>query len=71
MCSRIATPGLADRALKNNLLCDFLKNISFSKKYQPACRLFFLQSLIPVDGFFESGLSLALDRVLMELEAQQ
>jgi hypothetical protein len=44
-------------------------NLPFSK-LQALFRLWLLQQLIPPDGRFELSLSLALDRVLIDLEAE-
>lgn len=40
-----------------------------SAKFQVFVRVFFLQILIPADGHWEPALSLALDQVLVDLEA--
>ncbi|MDO9533278.1 MAG: hypothetical protein Q7O12_14285 [Deltaproteobacteria bacterium] len=48
---------------------DFSYYSRFSAKFQASCRLFFLESLIPADGFFEPSLSLGIDRALVDWEA--
>jgi len=40
----------------------------FDPKFKTLMRLYLLQLLIPVDGYFESALSLALVRALLNLE---
>jgi hypothetical protein len=44
-------------------------NTISSKKYQALVRLYLLTMLIPADGHFDSALSLALDRALLDFEA--
>jgi hypothetical protein len=53
------------------MLTGYFQNTISPKKFQALVRLFFLQNLIPADGFFEPGLSLALDASLLAFEGAE
>jgi hypothetical protein len=67
----VESPGWGTRA-RCEVICQF-DSLYFSRfflKYQWISRLFFLESLIPADSYFEQSLSLAIDRAVVALEVR-
>jgi hypothetical protein len=65
----VENPGGQTGAVMVNQNNDYSYNNQFPENFQAIFRLFYLQLLIPADGYFEPELSLAIDRAVLQVEA--